>query len=123
MISTESIKNLLPKERVKAFFEAFYFDEEPAYDLELALGDFDEERRLLRLELRLLARPGQCLACNLTWGLPAVFKKHPILDLEGLVKETEKFLPKGLKVKSWELGPTEERSPELHVIPLLIYLE
>ncbi|OAQ21560.1 hypothetical protein [Thermosulfurimonas dismutans] len=123
MLSPEAIQALLPRERIEAFFEAFYFGEEPAYDLALALGAFDKERKFIRLELQLKARPGKCLACNLTWGLPKVFEKHPALDLKGVVAELEKLLPDSLKVRHWELGPTEEINPDLHVIPLLIYLE
>jgi len=47
MFSQEKIKELLPRERI----EAFYFGEEPAYDLALALGAFDKERKFIRLEL------------------------------------------------------------------------
>jgi len=122
MLLEEKVRELLPRERVEEFFEAFYFGEEPAYDLELGLGHFDPERRLLRLELRLKARPGHCLACNLTWGLPEVFKRHPALNLAGVVAALEALLPDGLRVMDWDLGPTEEVHEELHVIPLIVRL-
>ncbi|HFC98410.1 MAG TPA: pancreas/duodenum homeobox protein 1 [Thermosulfurimonas dismutans] len=122
MFSEEQIKTLLPREKIEAFFEAFYFGEEPAYDLELGLGHFDPEQRLVRLELRLKARPGRCLACNLTWGLPEVFKRHPALDLQGVVGRLEGLLPDGWKVRDWTLGTTEEIDEELHVIPLIVRL-
>ncbi len=105
---------------MEAFFEAFYFGEEPAYHLQLGWGESTGE--LVRLELQLHARPGKCLACNLTWGLPQVLEKHPLLNLNKTVQDVEKLLPKGYKVKKWYLGHTEERSPELHVIPLIIEL-
>jgi len=114
------LKQLLPPERIEAFFEAFYFGEEPAYHLQLGWGESTEG--LVRLELQLHARPGKCLACNLTWGLPQVLEKHPLLNLDKTVQDFEKLLPQGHKVKKWYLGHTEERSPELHVIPLLIEL-
>ncbi|WP_457755736.1 hypothetical protein [Thermodesulfatator indicus] len=80
------VKSLLPKERVNEFFEAFYFGEEPAYYLELGLREWKPEEGKIVLELRLSARPGKCLVCNLTSGLPPVLKKHPILNLKGIVK-------------------------------------
>ena len=122
MLREEDLRELLPRERVEAFFEAFYFGEEPAYDLERGLGHFDPERRFLRLELRLKARPGQCLACNLTWGLPEVFKRHPALNLSGVVEALEEKL-NGFRVRSWDLGPTEEIDENLHVIPLIVHFE
>ncbi len=122
MLSEEKVKGLLPRERIEAFFEAFYFGEEPAYDLELGLGHFDPERKILRLELRLRARPGRCLACNLTWGLPEVFKRHPALDLAGVVSRLEALLPEGSKVVDWDLGPTEEVNEDLHLVPLIVRL-
>ncbi len=122
MLSEEKVKGLLPREQIEAFFEAFYFGEEPAYDLELGLGVFDPERKILRLELRLKARPGRCLACNLTWGLPEVFKRHPALNLAGVVSRLEALLPEGLKVAGWDLGPTEEVGEDLHIVPLMVRL-
>ncbi len=114
------IRSLLPAERVQEFFEAFYFGEEPAYDLELGLRDWDPERLLLTLELRLKARPGKCLACNLTSGLPEVFKRHPILNLAGIAEKAVKGLGDGYALKSWELGWTEQVNRDLHVIPMVI---
>jgi len=123
MFSEEWIKGLLPRKKIEAFFEAFYFGEEPAYDLELGLGEVSLEQKRIRLDLRLLARPGRCLACNLTWGLPPVLEKHPLLNLEEIVRRIEERLPEGLKVKNWELGAVREINSELHVIPLWIYLK
>ncbi len=121
IFTAENLQKLLPPERVEAFFEAFYFGEEPAYHLKLGAGRVSPDR--IHLELHLEARPGKCLACNLTWGLPQVLEKHPLLNLPQTVEELEKLLPQGVKVKRWYLGPTEERTPELHVIPLVIELE
>ncbi len=122
MLTEEWVRGLLPRERVEAFFEAFYFGEEPAYDLELGVGEVQLERKRIRLELRLKARPGQCLACNLTWGLPPVLSRHPALDLAGIVQKVQERL-NGYQVKGWELGATEEVGPDLHLIPFWIYLK
>ena len=120
LFADEVLKELLPQERVQAFFEAFYFGEEPAYDLELGFGEAQDG--CLIFELRLKARPGQCLRCNLTWGLPQIMAKHPQLNLAEVVKKIEEKLPEGIKVTSWNLGLTEERNPNLHVIPLVVRL-
>ncbi len=122
MFSREVLQKALPRERIEAFLEAFYFGEEPAYDMELAFGHFDSQEKLLTLEIRLRARPGQCLACNLTWGLPRVFRQHPLLDLASTVKTVEAHLPNGWRVREWDVGFTEERGPDLHVIPLWLRL-
>ena len=120
LFDSKLLQELLPEEQVKAFFEAFYFGEEPAYDL--SLGFRGLRGNLLILELELKARPNQCLACNLTWGLPEVMERHPMLNLEGVVRRLEEKLPEGVNIISWELGATEQKSPDLHVIPLLIRL-
>ncbi|WP_456370168.1 hypothetical protein [Thermodesulfatator atlanticus] len=114
------IKSLLPRERIDEFFEAFYFGEEPAYFLELGLREWAPEAGKIVLELRLLARPGMCLACNLNSGLPAVFKKHPILNLEGIVQEIAQKIGPEYQVLSWDLVWTEQINHDLHVIPLVI---
>ncbi len=118
LLGPETLNELLPRQNVESFFESFYFGEEPAYDLSLGFGGISGD--LLRLELLLKARPGQCLACNLTWGLPEVMAKHPMLDLAGMIKRLEEKL--AVNVASWELGPTEERGADLHVIPILVRL-
>jgi len=120
LFDEKTLEELLPREQVEAFFEAFYFGEEPAYDL--SLGFRGVRGNLLLLELQLKARPNQCLACNLTWGLPGVMERHPMLNLEGVVRRLESKLPEGMKVASWELGATEQKNPDLHVIPFLIRL-
>ena len=115
------LRDLLPREQVESFFEAFYFGEEPAYDLNL--GFSGQKGDHLVFELRLTPRPGQCLKCNLTWGLPKVFANHPGLNLAGVVERIQQRLPDGYRVESWQLGSTEERNSELHVIPLIVRLK
>ncbi len=114
------IKSLLPAERVEEFFEAFYFGEEPAYFLKLGLREWNPEAGKIVLELRLKARPGKCLACNLTSGLPDVFKRHPILNLAGVAEAVVNRLGDGFRLESWELGWTERLNQDLHVIPMVI---
>ena len=75
------------------------------------------------MELQLHERPGRCLACNLTHGLPQVFSRHPIINVNGLVKEIDTLLGDTVSCKDWSLGYTEQRGRSLHVIPIKISLE
>ncbi len=119
-VLAQKVKGLLPSEKVEEFFEAFYFGEEPAYHLELDLRDWDLEKGVLTLELRLIARPGKCLACNLTSGLPDVFRRHPILNLAGVAENAVRLLGDGYALQAWELGWTEQVNADLHVVPFII---
>jgi hypothetical protein len=75
----------------------------------------------LKFELALSARPGRCLAGNLTWGLPNVFARHPVIGIEGIVERICALLNGGNRPASWELGQTRKVTKELHVIPLRIF--
>ena len=122
VFSEEALERLFPEERADRFFEALFGDaEEGAYDIRLR---FKEERKdLLEFELALSARPGRCLACNLTWGLPNVFSRHPVIDIDGLVDRIGDLLNGKRRPSSWELGQTRQVNRDLHVIPLLVSLQ
>jgi hypothetical protein len=75
------------------------------------------------MEIRLKERPGKCLACNLTYGLPQVFSRHPVINMKGLVHGIEQTLGNQLKCTGWSLDPTRAVSRHLHVIPLTLTLE
>ena len=120
---TDSIlKNLFPAERADLFFNAIYGDaSEGAYDIELS---FDGVRSdALEFHFQLRRRPGKCLVCSLTYGLPHVFTRHPVIDTKGLVNDIEKVLNGVTQCKGWNLGETREISSELHVIPLFIQVQ
>ncbi len=122
LFSEEALTELFPKGRADEFFEALLGDaEEGAYDIRL---HFKENRGdTLEFELALSARPGRCLACNLTWGLPGVFSRHPVIDIDGLVKQIGSMLNGRCRPGGWKLGQTHQISRDLHVIPLTIRLE
>jgi hypothetical protein len=123
IFTAEVLDELLPLQRSDEFFEALLGDsEEGAYDIHLAFKDYDPDRKTLLFELELHERPGKCLACNLTYGLPEVFSRHPLLNLYGMVKKIETLLGGRVRCESWELGTTQNRSEHLHVIPLTIQL-
>lgn len=119
IFNEETLASLFPAERTDAFFEALFGDaEEGAYDI--ALGYSGVYGDALNFELRLTQRPGKCLACNLTYGLPQVFSRHPIINVQGIAEGVAAAT--GKESVSWELGATQEISNGLHIIPLMIEL-
>jgi len=122
IFTTDTLAQLFPNERTNEFFDALFGDaNEGAYDI--ALGYRSSDRDTLVMELELHERPGCCLACNLTHGLPQVFSRHPIINVAGLVEKIDTLLGSTVKCKDWTLGFTEQRGRSLHVIPLKIALE
>ena len=121
ILTHDVLQQIFPPQRGNDFFEALYGDpEEGTFDIELALAG--ESGGRLDMEFRLKQRPGKCMACNLTFGLPQVFRRHPVIDLPGLMREINFLLPEDMKATDWKLGSTKEVSSELHVIPLSLYL-
>jgi hypothetical protein len=115
------LAGIFPPGRADEFFEALFGDaSEGAYDITLVYRGYQPAERKLLFELHLSERPGKCLACNLTYGLPEVFSRHPLLNIKGIADELAALL--GKKVREWRLGTTESRSKQLHVIPLTIDL-
>ena len=121
VFTSETLQKLFPQERADEFFDALFGDaSEGAYDI--ALGYGGTTGGSLVMELLLTERPGHCLACNLTQGLPQVFSRHPIINIGGLVKEIDSLLGENASCGEWRLGYTEQRGRSLHVIPLTITL-
>ena len=115
-----TLAEIFPPERSADFFEALFGDDaEGAFDIALVQTDATPDH--LHFEFRLQQRPGKCLACNLTYGLPQVFSRHPAIDIKGLVQKIDALLP-GQTCTDWRLGKTREVSAQLHVIPLRIDL-
>ena len=114
----EALDLVFPPERTQEFFDALYGDaEEGAYDIHLICREVTERRAVFAYELR--CRPGKCLRCNLTYGLPQVFQRHPVIKAEATAKELAAAL--GWKDPIiWKLGATEETSRDRHYIPLII---
>ena len=121
IFTPEFLQELLPPERSDEFFEALYGDpKEGSYDIELKFNKLEDN--ILHLYFELKQRPGKCMACNLTYGLPQVFSRHPLINLSGMVEKIGNNLP-GYSCVNWELGKTMEMSEERHIIPFYIYLE
>ncbi len=110
---------LFPKDRADSFFEAIFGDaSEGSYDISLEFKTQTRDR--LEFEFHLKQRPGKCLACNLTYGLPTVFSRHPVINVKGLVQEILCLLD-GASGSKWQLGSTREISRNLHIIPLTVF--
>jgi len=113
---------MFPLERSDQFFDALLGDpKEGAYDIHLVFDSVRNAQLLFNLELH--QRPGKCLACNLTYGLPNVFARHPIINIKGLVTQIDALL-NGLAVcVDWKLGRSREVTRQLHVVPLMIEIQ
>lgn len=121
ILSKEALSQIFPKERSNDFFEALFGDaSEGAYDIEL--GFRGVQKNTLTMDLLLHERPNCCLACNLTQGLPQVFSRHPIINIEGVVRDIDALLGDEACCGDWSLGNTEQKQSNLHVIPVHITL-
>jgi hypothetical protein len=122
LFTPETMQQLFPKERSNEFFDALFGDAaEGAYDIELAYCGANSKS--INLELRLHERPGRCLVCSLTQGLPQVFARHPVINVAGIVEAVDAMLAEQTRCQKWSLGRTEQRSKGMHVIPLILHLE
>jgi hypothetical protein len=122
LFSKDVLKKLFPGERSDQFFDALYGDSaDGAYDIHLEFKGHNRDRLLFELHLK--QRPGKCLTCSLTYGLPAVFSRHPIINIKGLVQGIEQLMKGRAKCTEWQFGSTREVSGTLHVIPLTISLD
>lgn len=120
LFTQDYLDTLFPLEMSNKFFEALYGDaEDGAYDIRLEFISANEKRIVLAFNL--VKRPGKCLVCSLTYGLPNVFSRHPLINIKGMVKKIEEGT--GIRIKSWRMGDTEEQSTALHTIPFYLNLE
>ena len=118
IFTQDFLDRLVPPEISDRFFEALYGDvSEGAYDIRLKFLNADEKQIVLAFDLT--ERPGKCLVCSLTYGLPTVFSRHPLINIKKIVEKIEE---KGLCVKAWRLGETEELSSANHTIPFYLDL-
>lgn len=123
LFTPQALNALFPPERTNEFFDALLGDaSEGAYDIALSFDRYDQAGQVLHFLINLHERPGRCLACNLTYGLPDVFGRHPIINVRGLVGEIERLLGGKFRCAQWNLGSTQQKSRALHSIPLRIEL-
>ena len=124
VITDEFLSQLFPPERADEFFEALYGGAETgAFDIALKLRGFNESENLLFLDFVLTERPGKCMACSLTYGLPPVFQRHPVININGMIKKIEEKLKEDWIAEEWSLGSTTVVSKDINCIPLVIKLK
>jgi len=123
IFSENELGQLFPPQRTHDFFEALLGNaDEGAFDISLSFQGYDEPSSTLGFNFDLRERPGCCLACNLTYGLPEVFSRHPVIDIKGLVAAIEQRLDGVVRCRKWLLGSTVQTAKSLHSIPLYIVL-
>ncbi len=111
------LDEVFPPSKTDAFFEALFGDaEEGAYDIRLRFEGHNQTE--LHFAFHLQQRPGMCLACNLTYGLPQVFSRHPLLAVGKLAQSLCERIT--VAPASWALASTREISRSLHIIPFII---
>ena len=113
------LTRLFPPARTGEFFDALFGDpDEGAYNIALRYGGSGGRRLSFFLDLH--QRSGKCLACNLTSGLPAVFEKHPIINIEGLAEQAASLAE--ARCTDWRLDRTRQEERERYCIPLILTL-
>ncbi|MFO8085719.1 MAG: pancreas/duodenum homeobox protein 1 [Desulfobacterales bacterium] len=122
VFTKELLTEFFPKNKSDLFFEMLYGDaDEGAYDIELSYGGYQPGE--LKFNFGLKRRVGKCLACNLTYGLPQVFLRHPVMNMEGLMEKFKKAMDGSADISRWEMGRTEEISRDLHIISLKVFIK
>ncbi|MEJ2057631.1 MAG: pancreas/duodenum homeobox protein 1 [Desulfofustis sp.] len=121
IFTAEACAELLPADTADRLFDALFGDaSEGSYDLEIQYRTNNNETLLF--DILLHERPGHCLACNLTYGLPEVFSRHPVININGIVEKINDKLGDRGQTGVWKLGATTQQSQTLHAIPLVIEL-
>ena len=122
LFSAKTCAELMPAMTADQFFEALFgAADEGSFDLELKYRGSNSDSLLF--DILLHERPGHCLACNLTYGLPEVFSRHPVININGIAEKINEIIGERGKTGSWKLGATTQQSQSLHTIPLVIELE
>ena len=122
LFSDANMKKIFPSQKTAQFFEALFGDpDEGAYDIDLRFRDIYDSR--IEFEFLLRARPGKCLSCSNTYGLPRVFSRHPVINIQEVVQKISDMIKEYARCEDWRLGATRTISPECHSIPLIIYIK
>ncbi|MCB9480590.1 MAG: pancreas/duodenum homeobox protein 1 [Desulfobacteraceae bacterium] len=121
IFSSEVLNEIFPSEKSDEFFEALFGDsEEGAYDISLKFREKKDNE--LIFDFSLDQRPGKCLVCSLTYGLPKVFVKHPVINIKEVVNKIASKIDSSNSSLEWEIGNTISVSREKHLIPLHLKL-
>lgn len=112
------LEEIFPASKTNDFFDALYGgEEEGAYDIHLVCKSVTASIAKMAFELR--RREGKCLVCSLTYGLPAVFERHPIINMPQIAQKIAEHLGWDGPI-SWAIEPVREINNDLHIIPFEI---
>ena len=124
VITDEFLEELFPPERADEFFEALYGGAETgAFDIMLKYREFNAAEGLLLLDFVLSERPGKCMACSLTYGLPPVFERHPVINVREIAERIGEKVSPAWSLEGWSLGSTTVISRDINIIPLVLQLK
>jgi len=122
LFTPDRLAGLFPAERADHFFEALFGDaNEGAYDIQLRYDGYQDNR--LQFVFHLTQRPGKCLSCSLTYGLPHVFSRHPVINVACIVRDIDQMLNGSHRCGAWEMGRTLEIDRNNHAVPLIVKIE
>jgi len=121
IFSQKILDKIFPPEKTNAFFEAMLGDaSEGAYDIRLIFKGVKEN--IIQFAFELTQRPGKCLVCSVTYGLPQVFKKHRIINTENIVDQIKTIIGNA-NVITWDILPTLQIEQNKHLVPLHITVD
>jgi hypothetical protein len=124
LIQEEKLKELFPTGRDDEFFDAFYGgSEDGAFDIFFSFDSYRPDNSELIFGFNLKERPGKCMACNLTYGLPSVFEKSPIINLKRIINGINEMIAPHYEINGFMLGKTTPKAPKVNVIPLIIKIK
>lgn len=119
VFTREKMESLFPIEKSNAFFDALYGgSEESHFDIQLEFQDVKDNELIFLFNL--VQRPGGCLSCSMTYGLPHVLARHPVINISGLIHDIAAALDIDPAKTNWTMGNTRQESSEIHRIPLVI---
>lgn len=121
MMDDAFLASLFPPGRDNEFFDALYGgSEDGAFDIRLVFQGVNEARDEIILAYKLTERPGKCMACSLTTGLPPVFRRHPMINIKGIAEKVAERIGDGWQLKDCDVGHTTPYAPKVNIIPLFI---
>lgn len=118
-MTQKQLDDIFPASKTDDFFEALFGGaEDGAYDIRLECERESDKR--VDLVFALTRRPGHCLRCQLTSGLPHVFERHPVIDAAGTARAVGALKGWTEETITWTIGDTRQLSEELHQIPFTV---
>ncbi len=123
LLDDDFLASLFPPGRDNEFFDALYGgSEDGAFDISLIFYGVREQTDEIILAYKLTERPGKCMACSLTTGLPPVFRRHPIINVAGTAEKLAERIGDGWTLKDYDIGQTAPYAPKINIIPFFIRL-